>query len=433
MLPKLITSIPGPKSKKLAHQLAKVESPNVTFLGSPGPIFWKKAAGCHVWDADGNRYLDLTSAFGVASLGHTAGPVRTAIQRQASGLLHGMGDVHPTELKVRLLAELSRITFERWTGGRITGQSVLGNSGFEAVEIALKTALLKTGRNRIVAFRGAYHGVGFGALQATWRDDFRRPFSAQLRKLTTFLPYPRSEGDLAHLEQKLSALLKTRKIGAILVEPVQGRGGIVIPPLEFLPLLRRACDHSGTLLIADEIFTGFWRTGKMFAVEHGGVVPDLICLGKALTGALPLSACVGKKSVMRAWPISMGEALHTTTFLGNPPACAAALASIAAWKRAGWGRKVNLSGTFFGKSLRTALSGRTGIREIRGVGMMFGVEFAASGRATRVCQHLLQRGILALPEGARAEVLALTPPFPILKAELRFAIGQIQKALDEVD
>lgn len=432
MLPKLKTAVPGPKSRKLARALARFESPNVTFLGPPGPIFWKKAADSHVWDVDGNRYLDLTSAFGVASLGHTPPSVRNSIQRQASSLVHGMGDVHPTELKVQLLRELSRLTFERWTGGRIQGQSVLGNSGFEAVEIALKTALLKTGRNRIVAFHDAYHGVGFGALQATWRGDFRRPFSAQLRKLSTFLPYPRPGDDLSRLDRKLSALLKTRKIGAILVEPVQGRGGIVIPPREFLPLLRRACDRSGALLIADEIFTGFWRTGRMFAVEHSGTVPDLICLGKALTGALPLSACVGKKSVMNAWPRSRGEAIHTTTFLGNPLACAAAIASLGAWKRTGWGRQVNSSGAFLGKSLRQALGGRTGIREIRGIGLMFGIELAYSGRAARISDHLLRGGILTLPEGTHGEVLAITPPFPISKAELTFAIGRVQRAFDEV-
>jgi len=429
MVPKLKTTVPGPRSRRLAKELARYESPNVTFLGPPGPIFWKKALDCNVWDADGNRYLDLTSAFGVASLGHTHHSIRNALQRQSSDLLHGMGDVHPTGLKVRLLAELSKITFERWTGGRIQGQTVLGNSGFEAVEVALKTALLKTGRNRIVGFQGGYHGVGFGALQATWRNDFRGPFSAQLRKLTTFLRYPRSDTDLPRLKKRILTLLKSRKFGAVLVEPVQGRGGIVIPPTAFLPLLRQACDRTGTLLVVDEIFTGFWRTGKMFAVEHSGVVPDLICLGKALTGALPLSACVGKKSVMRAWPKTRGESIHTTTFLGNPLACAAGLASVEAWKAPSWKKSLARSHEI----LWNLLEGADGnIRRFNGIGMMFGIKLAP-GKAVRACETLLQRGIIALAEGEKGEVLAITPPLSISKEDLRFAVEQIREALDEID
>jgi len=423
MLPKLITPVPGPVSRKLARKLARYESPNVTFMGPPGPIIWKRASGCNVWDADGNRYLDLTSAFGVAGLGHTARPIQAVLRRQSTRLLHGMGDVHPTELKIDLLEQLSEITFERWTRGRTSGQTVLGNSGFEAVEIALKTAFLKTGRNRILAFGGAYHGVGFGALQATWRKDFRAPFAAQLRQLTTFLPYPRQSRDLADLERRLRKLLRGGEFGAMLVEPVQARGGIVCPPVGFLRMLRRHASKSGALLIVDEIFTGFWRTGRMFAVEHSGVVPDLICLGKALTGALPLSACVAKKSVMKSWPKSRGESIHTTTFLGNPLACAAALASIRAWRSPSWKRRLGS----IEKTLRNMLAGR---RRVRGMGAMFGVELAP-GRAVRVCETLLRRGIIALAEGERGEVLAMTPPLTISKMELRFAAAQLREAIDE--
>ncbi len=354
MRPLLKTKIPGPRSRRLTGLLKRHEAPTVTYVSKTWPIFWRRARGVNVWDVDGNRFLDLTSAFGVASLGHAHPRVLKAVRRQSARLVHGMGDVHPSELKAELCRRLSEITFERWTRGRLRGQTLLCNSGFEAVEAALKTAMLFTGKRGVIAFEGGYHGLGYGALETTSWPVFRRPFEAQLGHFVKFVPYPRQkmarppavEKDTAgggcatsfstseqdeprEVERQIRTILKRNEIGAILVEPFQGRGGEVIPPDGFLPMLRRLCDRHRVLLIADEIYTGFWRTGKWFAVEHSNVIPDLICLGKALTGCLPLSACVGCHDVMAAWPPSRGEALHTSTFLGNPLACAAALASLA--------------------------------------------------------------------------------------------------------
>jgi len=188
-----------------------------------------------------------------------------------------------------------------------------------------------------------------------------------------------------------------------------------VPPDDFLPGLRRFCDEHGLLLILDEVYTGFCRTGRWFACEHWGVVPDLICVGKALGGGLPISACIGRAEVMDSWPESQGEAIHTSTFLGNPLACAAALASIAEMKRLRlWERAATL-GAHIQKRL-----------PVRGKGLMLGLEV---GDATVLCERLLQRSIIAIPEGERGEVLGLTPPLTITRRELDFCLDTIEELL----
>src|SRR5208283_979344 len=316
------------KSQQTIQLLRDYESRNIVFMEPDGswPIIWERAKDVYVWDADGKKYLDLTAAFGVAAAGHANPHVVKAGQKQMARLLHAMGDVHPSARKAELARKLSRITFERWSNGKKSGKVIFGNSGFEAVEAALKTAVLATGRHGIIAFNGAYHGLGYGALNATHREFFRGPFHSQLREFGHFVPFPARPGDVANIEWNIRRLFHREWIGAILVEPVQGRGGCNVPPGEFLPGLRKICDEQGALLILDEIYTGFGRTGTWFACEHSGVTPDLVCLGKALTGGFPLSACVGRADIMNtAWPASRGEAIHTSTFLGHPVGCAMAL------------------------------------------------------------------------------------------------------------
>src|SRR5277367_5405815 len=188
MLPELLTPIPGPKSRRLAKQLRAHESRNVTYVSPKFPVFWQSAEGAHVWDVDGNRFLDLTSGFGVASLGFTPEPVVRAMEKQAAQLYHAMGDVHPTAEKVELCRRLSQLTFEQWNLG--PGKAILTNSGSEAVEAALKTAWLATKRRGVLAFTGSYHGLGYGALTVTGRHLFRDPFAAQLADFATFMPFP---------------------------------------------------------------------------------------------------------------------------------------------------------------------------------------------------------------------------------------------------
>jgi 4-aminobutyrate aminotransferase-like enzyme len=414
------------------------ESRNVTFLDPDGswPIVWRRARGVHVQDADGRKYLDLTAAFGVAAAGHANPRVVCAGQRQMTELLHAMGDVHPHALKARLARELSRITFERWGSRRTPGKVIFCNSGFEAVEAALKTAALATKRRTIIAFEGAYHGLGYGALNATHRDHFRSPFLSQLGGFGVFAPFPSRPEDLPGLEKILEKILRKQPAGAILVEPVQARGGIRIPPPGFLPLLRRLCDKHQSLLVLDEIYTGFGRTGKWFACEHSGVTPDLVCLGKALTGGFPLSACVGRAAVMdAAWPPSDGEAIHTSTFLGHPVGCAMALAQIAEIRRL----KLPLRSARLGRRL---LDLCTGIHaphgthiEARGIGLMAGIELRDragrpdTGTALRVMKTMLRMGFILLPEGEHSNILSFTPPLTITEAQLKAAVHALKEAL----
>src|SRR5436190_15331496 len=244
-------------TRQVFDTLRVYESRNVTYLEPDGswPIVWERAKGVHVWDVEGKKYLDLTAAFGVAAAGHANPRVVRAGQRQMSRLLHAMGDVHPHRLKAQLARELSRLTFERWQGQGRGAKTIFCNSGFEAVEAALKTALLATGRSGIIAFTGGYHGLGYGALNATHRAHFRGPFRSQLAQFGHFVPFLDTPDDLGLTSKTIARLLKGRKIGAILVEPIQVRGGINIPPPEFLPELRRLCDRYGALLVLDEIYT----------------------------------------------------------------------------------------------------------------------------------------------------------------------------------
>lgn len=428
---------PVAKTDAILQQLRDYESRNITFMETDGswPIVWERAKGVQVWDAEGKKYLDLTAAFGVAAAGHANPAVVRAGQKQMAKLLHAMGDVHPHALKARLARELSRITFERWH--RKEGKVIFNNSGFEAVEAALKTAMLATGKRGVIAFEGAYHGLGYGALNATHREHFRGPFRSQLREFGSFLPFPKTKSDLRLLTSAATKIFQREKIGAILVEPVQARGGINIPPPEFLPLLRKLCNEHGALLILDEIYTGFGRTGKWFACEHAGVVPDVICLGKALTGGFPLSACVGRAQVMDAsWPASTGEAIHTSTFLGHPVGCAMALAQIAEIKR----RKLCERSAKLGQQLFKMLSILqlpSSIRATpRGVGLMVGLELInqdgspATGESLRAIKTMLHRGYILLPEGEHGNVISFTPPLTISEAQLERTARELEKVLN---
>lgn len=443
--------------------LRDYESRNVTFLDPAGdwPIVWERARDVQVWDAKGKKYLDLTGAFGVAAAGHTNPKVVRAGQRQMATLLHAMGDVHPHALKAQLARELSRITFERWSrltphASRLTGKVIFCNSGFEAVEAALKTALLATGRRGVIAFEGAYHGLGYGALNATHREHFRGPFRSQLGEFGHFAPFPADlEGratrvpnsskrgrtwdscnsSFREVETRLRLLLRREKIGAILVEPIQARGGCNIPPPDFLPLLRKLCDEHGALLILDEIYTGFGRTGKWFACEHSRAVPDLICLGKALTGGFPLSACVGRAEVMdAAWPLSQGEAIHTSTFLGHPVGCAMALVQIQEIRRLKLCERSARLGRLLLRQLNRIHAPRL-TPHARGLGLMAGLELRqpdgspAAVETMGIIKRMLHRGFILLPEGEHGNVISFTPPLTITEAQLVATVNELKQFL----
>ena len=427
--------------RHIFNLLRRFESRNITFIepGGSWPIVWDRAKGVHVWDIQGRKFLDLTAAFGVAATGHANRNVVRAGQKQMSRLLHAMSDVHPHALKAELAKQLSHLTFERWSSNSksgISGRTIFCNAGFEAVEAALKTVMLATGRPEIIAFRGAYHGLGYGALNVTQREHFGSRFQEQIRSFGHFVNFPASVSELDEMEVDIRRLFRQRPIGGILAEPIQGRGGINIPPDDFLPRLRRLCNEFKAQLILDEIYTGFGRTGRWFACEHPGVIPDIICLGKALTGGFPLSACVGRADLMdAAWPPATGDPIHTSTFLGHPVGCAMALAQIREITRLRLVGQSARTGRYLSQSL-SVLTGSTSVSVIgRAVGLLGGLELRladgspATDIAFRTMKAMLNRGFIMLCDGEHGNVLTFTPPLTIREPELRNAFNALQEII----
>jgi 4-aminobutyrate aminotransferase/(S)-3-amino-2-methylpropionate transaminase len=425
-----------------------VESRNVTFLGEDWPVFWEAAAGSNVRDVDGNVYVDLTGGFGVAFLGHAHPAVTRAVAGQAERLVHGMGDVHPPALKVELLERLAALM--PWPEAR----GVLASTGSEAVEIALKTALLVTGRPGVLAFEGGYHGLTLGSLAVTHREHFRSPFERRLYRGVAFAPLPaavrelrgsRSAVDPAHPSAdaalaRVSDLLcagapNGDPIGAVIVEPVQGRAGVRLAREGFMAALSDAAHEAGALVIADEILTGMGRCGASLASTRLGLRPDLVCLGKALGAGLPLSACLGPAAVMDVWPSSEGEAVHTSTFLGHPLACAAALAALDASEQDGASARAQALGAFLQGRLAERLSHARGVVDVRGLGLLLGVELAidAASRApaAKAAAAALRRGVLVLPAGERGEVLELTPPVTLTHEQVEHVVEVLVAVVEE--
>lgn len=434
------TAVPGPHSRALAERLRRVESRNITHISASGPIFWADARGAVVRDADGNDFVDLTAGFGVSMAGHSNPRVAAAIAEQAGRLGHALGDVHPAAAKVELLEALARLA-----PGDL-GIAILASAGAEAVEAALKTALLRTGRPGILAFEGAYHGLTYGALATTWRPDFREPFARQLFAGVRFAPFPVAGAMPDDTDAERAALDRVKEllddaertpwpIGAVLIEPIQGRGGLRAPTDHFLAALRDLCDGDTRLLIFDEVYTGFGRTGRWFAGQHWSVVPDVMVVGKALGGGVPISAAIGSPRVMSSWPSSTGEAIHTSTFLGNPIACAAALAQIRELEERGLVERAGRLGERIADRVREWAGRIEAVTGVRGRGLFAAVVLrAVRGRSARdialaTADEALGRGVLVLAEGADLDVLALTPPAVITEPQLEAALDAIEAAL----
>jgi 4-aminobutyrate aminotransferase / (S)-3-amino-2-methylpropionate transaminase / 5-aminovalerate transaminase len=292
---------------------------------------------------------------------------------------------------------------------------------------------MHTSRSGVVAFRNSYHGLTYGALAVTHRAHFRAPFEAQLFPGVRFASYPDHPGALSSALDEIDDIMATAEasehpIGCIIVEPIQGRGGIVVPPPDFLAQLRERCDGRRCVLIFDEIYTGMGRTGRWLTSEHWGVVPDIAVIGKALTGALPLSAAIGSRAVMESWPASTGEAIHTSTFIGNPIACAAALAQIDEIEKNNLLERAQT----LGKAIRAyAARWKTmpSVRDVRGLGLLQGVVLHDPRVAAAIVNECLQRGVLLLLEGTQGDVLAITPPAVITDAQLNHALGIIEQCL----
>ena len=419
-LPTIVIEPPGPGSRRLAAQLHDVESRNVTYVGPDAPIFLERGAGANLQDVDGNVYVDLSAAFAVASVGHSNPRVVAAVAEQAARLLHGMGDVYPTKEKLELARELCALA-----PGPGSKRVLFGVTGADAIEAAVKTAMMATARPGVICFEGAYHGLSYGALELTDRDHFRAPFARQLGRFSWRLPFPDDANwreSIDSIEHMLGAS-GSHDIGAIIVEPIQGRGGDRLAPLEWLRALRTLCGPDGPVLIFDEVYNGFGRTGRWFACEHADIAPDLLCVGKGMSAGFPISACIGRADIMDHWPLSSGEAIHTSTFLGSPLGCAAALACIGELRD----RKLVERAAGLGASIESALNelqriAPESIREVRGRGMMWGIQCADTATATRAMTSALRSGVIVLTSGARGDVISIAPPLVITEEQLRYAI-----------
>lgn len=409
-LPNMISPVPGPASRAWVDRLAARECPAVTArrarraaaLGAADtdPIVWDEAVGANVQDVDGNVFVDLCAGFGVAAVGHRHPAVVAAGQAQLAHLPHAMGDAFPDPRRIELMEALcARTGLDR---------VLLGTSGSDAVEAAVKTARLATGRDRVLSFTGGYHGLASAPLAVIGyhRREFREPFE----------PLLGTHGDLAPYGGPLPEL---HPYAAVLVEPIQGRGGMRAPPDGWLAELHAAARAAGALVIHDEIYSGLGRTGRFLATDER---PDLLCLGKALGGGFPISACLGTAAAMDAWGASTGEAIHTQTFLGNPVGCAMGLAVLRVIDEEGLVERAATEGARFAEAL-AAVPGVTGVR---GRGMMIGVELPDSLRVTR---RLLERGWIVLPAGEHAEVLGLTPPLCLTRAQADGFVDALAEAL----
>jgi 4-aminobutyrate aminotransferase/(S)-3-amino-2-methylpropionate transaminase len=346
---------------------------------------------------------------------------------QAERLLQALGDLHPADAKIALLERLARLYPQPGA------QGILAQSGSDAVSAALKTALLATGKPGVIAFSSAYHGLGYGPLAACGlRESYRAPFAAQLSPHVAFLQYPGGEQAAAVTLEQCRARLGQGDVGAILIEPVLGRGGVLPPPAGFLAELARLGREHGALFIADEIWTGLGRAGSWLESSAAGVVPDLICLGKGLGGGLPLSAVIGAGSVMQSWRRE-AEVVHTSTFAGAPLAASTAIATLEVLAKERLPERARQLGEGYLAELRAALQGLAPVREVRGRGLMLGVDLGERpGAASTLMQRLLRAGYITSTGGGRREVLVLTPPLNIADDVLFGSVSVIVQHIREL-
>jgi len=438
---RLTTEIPGPKSRALAERRLLAVPRGVSQLT---PVFVSRAEGAILEDVDGNRFIDMAGGIGCLNAGHGAPGTLEALREQADRFLHTCFMVTPYEGYVRLAERLNAIT-----PGNFPKKTILLNSGAEAVENAVKIARARTRRSAIICFEDAFHGRTQLALSLTSKthpykagfepfcgEIYRVPY-ANCYRCSYALSYPKCEMFCASvLEETFRKVVAAESVAAIIVEPVLGEGGFVAPPPEFLATLHDICRRHGILLIADEVQTGFGRTGKMFACEHYGVAPDMIVTAKTLGGGLPLSAVTGRAEIMdHTDPGSLGG-----TFGGNPLACATALATIDAIERDGLCARATILGERFRRAAFAWQRDFPLIGDIRGIGGMQAMELVrdrnsrtpATEETKRLIQFACKRGVILVAAGNYGNVIRLLMPLVISDEEFDEALSVIQGSLETV-
>jgi 4-aminobutyrate aminotransferase len=406
-VPYIHTDLPGPKARKQIALDRRFTSPSYTRYI---PLAVKRASMCTVEDLDGNRFLDFTAGIAVNNCGHCHPDVVAAIRDQAGKLLHMCGSDYYNEPQAQLAAKLCHLF-----PGKSPTRVFFTNSGAESIEGAFKLARYHTGRQRVVAFLGAFHGRTFGALSLTGSKITQRAHFAPLVPEVEHVPY----GDITFLRDRLfKQTVPPEEVAAIFVESLQGEGGYIVPPRNFLPELRELCDKHKILLVVDEVQSGFGRTGKMFCIEHYGVEPDIMCLAKGIACGLPLGALVAKESVMD-WK----QGAHGSTFGGNPVSCRAALASIELIEKK-YMKNARVIGEFITGELRKLQSQfHKHVSDVRGMGLMLGMEMVTDTRTKRPARALRDQlvddayyaGLLLL--GCGESTIRFCPPLCITRDE----------------
>ncbi len=438
-LPQLVTPLPGPKAKRVVEQDHEVVSPSYT---RSYPLVAKKGHGALVEDVDGNTFLDFAAGIAVVSTGHCHPEVVAAIQKQAAELIHMSGTDFYYPNMVELAEKLASIA-----PGKEAKRVYFGNSGTEAVEAAIKLAKYHTKRDKLIAFHGAFHGRTFGSLSLTASRSIQRKGFGTLLSGVFHMPFPdtyrgtygvrpehASADCLSYLENELfRRRVDPDEVAGIFIEPIQGEGGYLPAPAEFLQGLQRICRKHGILLVADEVQSGMGRTGKWWASEHAGIEPDIICVAKGIASGMPLSAMIARASVMNWTP-----GAHASTFGGNPVCIAASLGTIRLIETRYMANAARMGEFIFRQTANWRERHKT-VGDIRGKGLMIGIEFVRDQQTkekapevrNRIVQLAFQRGLLVL--GSGDTTLRLCPPLMIDEEQADFAVKTLDACITEVE
>ena len=435
--PKLKTALPGPKARAAVEADDRLISPSYT---RSYPLVAESGRGIRIRDVDGNEFLDFAAGIAVASTGHCHPEVVAAIQKQAAELIHISGTDFYNEPLTQLAERLSKVA--PMPGPH---RFFYGNSGAEAIECALKLARYHTGRQHIIAFFGAFHGRTMGALSLTASKPQQKRRFAPLVPGVTHVRYPYAYrgctggpqeeeafalGCARYIEEKLfKTILPPEEVAAIFVEPIQGEGGYVVAPTNFLRELRAICDRHGILLVADEVQSGAGRTGKWWAIEHSGVEPDIVCMAKGIASGMPLGVCMSRAEIMDWVPGS-----HASTFGGNPVSIAAALATMNVLEREGIGNAARVGAKMM-ERLKGWKETHPSVGDVRGRGLMIGIELVKDKQTrepypalrNRVETLAFERGLMML--GCGETSLRLCPPLIVSEDEATVALDILEDAL----
>ena len=438
-LPHLVTPLPGPKAQQVVERDGRVVSPSYT---RDYPLVVKRGRGAVIEDVDGNSFLDFAAGIAVVSTGHCHPEVVAAIQKQASELIHMSGTDFYYPNMVELAEKLASIA-----PGKEPKRVYFGNSGTEAVEAAIELAKYHTKRDKLVAFHGAFHGRTMGALSLTasravqrkgfgtlLSGVFHMPFPDTYRGTYGIRPENASADCLSYLENELfRRRVDPDEVAGIFIEPVQGEGGYLPAPAEFLQGLEKICRKYGIMLVADEVQSGMGRTGKWWAVDYAGVEPDIICTAKGIASGMPLSAIITKASVMDWKP-----GAHASTFGGNPVCIAASLATLGLIER-GYMANAARMGEFIKRQTANWPERHKIVGEVRGRGLMIGIEFVRDQKTkerapdlrNRIVQMAFHKGLLVL--GSGDTTLRLCPPLMIDEAQAEFAVRTLDGIITEIE